>query len=135
MRNRGSVVLLENNQVVLIRRRVDKLEYYVFPGGGIEVNETPEEAAKREALEELGVVVSITSCLGILSYHGDQYFFLARIVSGRFGTGMGEEFCNKTTGRGTYHPVWIDIPQLMNIDVKPKEMAELLIEKCNELHV
>ncbi|MGJ9385491.1 NUDIX domain-containing protein [Salipaludibacillus sp. CF4.18] len=31
--------------------------YYVFPGGGIEERETPDQTAKRGALEELGVQV------------------------------------------------------------------------------
>lgn len=55
MRNRGSVVIVENDKVGLIQRIRDSSVYYVFPGGGIENGETPEEGAKREAFEELVV--------------------------------------------------------------------------------
>ena len=63
MRNRGSVVLVENQKIGLIKRVRGKLVYYVFPGGGIEDGETPQEAAKREAQEELGVTVNINECI------------------------------------------------------------------------
>lgn len=51
MRNRGSVVIAENGKVILIKRVRNESVYYVFPGGGIEEGETPEQAAKREALK------------------------------------------------------------------------------------
>jgi len=50
MEDRGSVVIIENKQVALIKRNKDDVVYYVFPGGGIEGDETPEVGAKREAL-------------------------------------------------------------------------------------
>jgi len=62
MRNRASVVIVENNKVALIRRVREGLVYYVFPGGGIENGETPEEASKREAFEELGEEVQVNEC-------------------------------------------------------------------------
>jgi 8-oxo-dGTP diphosphatase len=63
VRNRASVVLIQDKKVGLIKRIREKCIYYVFPGGGIEEGETPETAAKREALEELGVKVNVFSAL------------------------------------------------------------------------
>ena len=51
MRNRGSSVIIENNKVAVIKRVRDGQEYYVFPGGGIENEENPEQAAVRETIE------------------------------------------------------------------------------------
>ena len=52
MRVRAGVVLIEDGQIALIERyRADK-HYYVFPGGGADVDETPEQAAIREMEEE-----------------------------------------------------------------------------------
>ncbi|MBE4909805.1 NUDIX domain-containing protein [Bacillus luteolus] len=123
MRDRGSVVIVDNEKVGLIQRIRDGSIYFVFPGGGIESGETPEECAKREAFEELGVVVKINECIAKVEFNGTQYFFLSEIVNGTFGTGQGEEYIDEKGDRGTYVPVWVDIEKLSSIDVKPKEVA------------
>jgi len=123
MRDRGSVVLIENNRVGLIKRTRNGSVYYVFPGGGIEEGENPEIAAKREAFEELGVTVNVQECLAKVEFKGTQYFFLAEIIEGTFGTGQGEEYTDKNRNRGTYLPIWIDIENLSYLDVKPKEIS------------
>jgi 8-oxo-dGTP pyrophosphatase MutT (NUDIX family) len=97
--------------------------YYVFPGG-IEPGETPEAAAKREAWEELGVKVEIQECLATVEFIGFQYFFLAVIREGEFGTGCGEEYSNPQSG--TYLPVWVELNELDHLDVKPKEAEDII---------
>jgi 8-oxo-dGTP diphosphatase len=122
-RDRGSVVIIENNKIGLIKRIRNGAVYYVFPGGGIEKGETPAEAAKREAYEELGIVVKVNECIAEVSFTGTQYFFHSEIIKGTFGTGVGEEYTDLKRNRGTYLPVWIDLENLGSIDVKPKEVA------------
>ncbi|MBK3493641.1 NUDIX domain-containing protein [Viridibacillus sp. YIM B01967] len=124
MRNRGSVVLVENNKVGLIKRNRNGSVYYVFPGGGIEEGENPETGAKREAFEELGVKVNVNECIAKVKFNGIQYFFLAEIIEGSFGTGQGEEYTDENRNRGTYQPMWVDIENLLSIDVRPKEVVE-----------
>ncbi|MFH0348551.1 NUDIX domain-containing protein [Bacillus vallismortis] len=123
MRDRGSVVIVDKEKVGLIQRIRDGSIYYVFPGGGFEDDETPEEGAKREAFEELGVEVKVNECIAKVEFNGTQYFYLSEIVEGTFGTGQGEEYTNEKRDRGTYLPMWIDIEKLSSIDVKPKEVA------------
>ncbi|WP_077618222.1 NUDIX hydrolase [Bacillus sinesaloumensis] len=130
MRDRGSVVLIKNNKVGLIQRIRDGTVYYVFPGGGIENGETPEEAAKREALEELGVKVKINECIAKVEFNGIKYFFLSDIINGTFGTGKGEEYQDKKN-KGSYLPMWVDIDRLSSIDVKPKEVAAIVLSLFN----
>lgn len=101
MRDRGSVVLVENNKVGLINRTRNGSVYYVFPGGGIEEGENPEAGAKREAFEELGVKVNVKECFAQVEFNGTQYFFLAEIIKETFGTGQGEEYTDENRDRGT----------------------------------
>ncbi|MCT2536878.1 NUDIX domain-containing protein [Aquibacillus koreensis] len=124
MRDRGSVILIKNHKVALIKRIRKDSTYYVFPGGGIETGETPESASKREVLEELGVEVKINNCISKVNYRGGvQYFFLAELIGGTFGSGQGEEYTDVDRDRGTYIPIWMDIEELVRADVKPKEVA------------
>ncbi|ALC82768.1 MULTISPECIES: NUDIX hydrolase [Bacillus] len=109
MRDRGSAVLIENNQVALIKRKREDSTYYVFPGGGIENGETAERKNYCERPS------------GKSEVYGMQYFFLAEIIGGDFGTGQGKEFSNKK--RGTYEPMWIDIHSLSSIDIRPREVS------------
>ena len=126
MKDRSGVVIIENKKVALIQRVRAGVTYYVFPGGGIERNETPQMAAKREAFEELGVEVEVKECLCEVPFNGTQYYFLADIRSGVFGTGQGEEFSEETNVSGSYVPMWVDIETVHALDVRPTEVAVML---------
>src|SRR5699024_8764081 len=121
-RDRGSAILIGNNNVALIKKVRDDSIYYVFPGGGIKDGETSEEATKREALEELGVDIKVNDCFTTVNFNGTQYFFLSEMIGGEFGTGQGEEY-DERRNKGMYITMWVDIESLSSIDIKPKEVA------------
>jgi len=51
-----SVALLRGERLLLVKRgRAPAKGLYAFPGGRVEPGETPEEAARRELLEETGL--------------------------------------------------------------------------------
>ena len=68
MRTRAGVILIEDNKVALIERHRAGLDYFVFPGGGLDEGESPEQGAVREALEELGVDVSIKQKIAEINF-------------------------------------------------------------------
>src|SRR5690625_7010390 len=115
-RDRGSAILIENNNVALIKRVRDDAIYYVFPGGGIKDGETSEEATRREALEELGVDIKENDCFTTVDFNGKQYFFLSEIIGGEFGTGQGEAYGDKRNSV-LYIAMLIDIKCISSVYV------------------
>lgn len=124
MRDSARVVLIKNNEIAFIERVKNGNTYFVFPGGGIKKGETPEEAAKREALEETGLEVEVLECIGKVEWNGTHYFFKVNIRGGSFGSGLGAEFTEKKRARGTYRPLWLDINILDSLDIRPVSIVE-----------
>lgn len=75
-------------------------------------------------LEELGVQIVVKECFEKIEYNGLQYFFLAEVLEGEVGTGMGEEFTDLMRNRGSYEPMWVEIGELPSLDVRPRQVAE-----------
>ena len=55
IRHSSRSIIIKNNKVAMVYSK--KYDYYKFPGGGIDENETPIEALIRETLEEAGLVI------------------------------------------------------------------------------
>lgn len=97
-----AIIRNENGDVLLARRNEpglkDAHDKWEFVGGGIEFGENPEEALKREVLEEAGVEVEITRLLPkifsemlnketqviVMSYE-------CKIISGELKAGLDQE--------------------------------------------
>ncbi len=133
MRNRAGIILIEENKLALIERHRGGLHYFIFPGGGIDEGESEEQAAIREAKEELGIVVEIIRKAAELTRpSGKQFYFLARHVSGKFGTGTGEEYGEYDPKYGTYLPLWMPLDEVMQKNVLPRELAEFVVRSHQE---
>jgi 8-oxo-dGTP diphosphatase len=84
------VVIPSERGVVLIRRASEPFKgRWALPGGFVEVGETVEEAADREAAEETGLVVEVARLVGVYSDperdprgHNVSVAFLVRVLSG-----------------------------------------------------
>jgi 8-oxo-dGTP diphosphatase len=129
MSYRAAIVLLQDDKIALIERQRAGLHYFTFPGGHVESGETPEQAAVREAGEELGLEVSIQRLLAEIWWHDlPQYYYLVEAVGGQFGTGKGEEMQHPRPKKGTYRPIWMPVEDLLNLPVLPRRFAEILVK-------
>ena len=138
MRIRAGIVLIQDGKVALIERHRAGLDYFVFPGGGADEGETPEQAAVREAMEELGIEVAIRQKVSEIQFGSKsrQVYFLAEQIGGEFGTGTGEEYTDADPNdpdEGVYTPVWMPIEELpLHQNVYPVEVANLVLKSTKD---
>jgi ADP-ribose pyrophosphatase YjhB (NUDIX family)/L-amino acid N-acyltransferase YncA len=84
----------EEGRVVLVRRKADpRAGYWGLPAGYVEADESAEDAAIRETLEEVGLHVELDDLLGVYSYGGELQrrgvliLYAAHAVSGELRAG------------------------------------------------
>ncbi len=139
MRNRATAIIIKDEKILLFRRIKKGLEYFIFPGGGVEENETTEEALKREVGEELSLEISKWKHLfdmevnvpPVFLGHAHQKYFLYLIeeYTGTPEIGGPEKEANREDNQ--FHLVWIPIINLSKMDnLYPKE----IISKLNKHH-
>lgn len=130
----AGIIPMENGIALMHRQHVKNRryeDYYVFPGGGQEGDETLEQGTIREIKEEFGIDVKIVKLLYTLkSEDKEEYFFLCEYVSGELGTGEGPEFSGdpKYIDSGTYTPEIISKQEIKNTFILPPEIKEKLVE-------
>lgn len=112
-------VVIKDGKVLLARHTygggAGKL---IVPGGYIQFGESPEEALKREYLEETNVEVEPKKLIGIRFNTKDWYVaFLAEYISGEAASDNDENS----------EVVWMDINEALNRDDVPG-MTKKLIE-------
>lgn len=127
--------MIEDGKVALIERYRDGKHYFVFPGGGADGGETPEQAAVREMEEETGLRVTVKCKLAEIRFGlSTQHYFLVERVGGEFGSGTGEEYTDADPdhpAQGVYIPVWMPLEELPEHDnVYPADVVNVVLKSA-----
>lgn len=83
-----AAVIIDNKKVFATQRGYGEYkDWWEFPGGKIEAGESPEEALKREILEELDTIIEVGALIKTIEYdypnfHLSMLCYQARIISG-----------------------------------------------------
>ena len=127
---RAAAIVIKDNKILLMFRRKNGKEYYVLPGGGVEDNESVENATLRELLEETSIKAKIKKLLYEHHYtdDGDQYYFLCDYVSGKAMLGKGVEKERMDNHLEIYKPEWVKLLNLKSILLYPLEIRDWVIQ-------
>ena len=130
-RNRSAGIIIKDNKVLVMHRVNNGDEYWLFPGGGQENGETPEQTAIREIDEETTIKVKIVKPVYHIIWDTDEenFFYLCEYISGepklRFDS---EEFDKMKNEDQIYEPMWIDIEKLSALKLYQLEIRDLFLK-------
>lgn len=117
MTNVSVAIILNDDQKILIAQRKnndDFCNYWEFPGGKINANETPDEALVRELKEELSLTIEPSSCIDIMTY---LYQYRTSLVSLHFYAINRSDF---NIELNVHHDVkWVDVCALQDYALLP----------------
>jgi 8-oxo-dGTP diphosphatase len=133
-RNRA-VALVVNNGQLLVMFRKNKREFYTFPGGGIEPDETNGQAAVREIKEEASLDIEVKKLVYEIHYDNGEinYYFLSDYKSGTPQVMSGtDEYQDNLRGSNLYMPQWQPIKDLSSLELYPIELRDKLLHDLNK---
>jgi ADP-ribose pyrophosphatase YjhB (NUDIX family) len=110
MRNRAAAIIIKNGTLLLIHRKKPGQNYYILPGGGVELDESFQDACIREVKEETGLDVLHLQL--VYRYHskvGEEQYFLTRIPAGELTLGGSE--AKRQSPTNIYEFEWVDAKQ------------------------
>ncbi|MFC1613243.1 NUDIX domain-containing protein [Patescibacteria group bacterium] len=137
MKHRVRAIIIKGDKILVLKRVKKDSVYFVFPGGGVEENETKEVALRRECKEELSINVKVGELILEMNSKKTEtigqreFFYICKIISGELGTGAGPEFEPDSNYDGTHELEWLDIKNLLNVDLRPKEITLKLNDIVN----
>lgn len=112
----GIVLKAESQEVLVVKRR--DVPMWVFPGGGVDPQETPEEAVCREVFEETGLIIAIDRKSGcytpVNTFTQITHVFVAHSISGKpSATDETKEVCFAPLNQlpspfFPLHKIWLD---------------------------
>lgn len=128
-RSRAGAVVLHENRLLTFRCQSEGGYFYRIPGGGIEPDETPEQAAQRELQEELGLTVKLQHCFGPYFHTNKaEWYFLAAADHANLPLDQSlapEDNC-------LVH--WLPLERLAESDIRPQALKWELVEYFNHYH-
>lgn len=122
---RVSAVILKDNKILLIHRKKNGEEYWVFPGGGVEGIETLEEGIIREVKEETNLdVLKYERAFNVYNDASkkEEPFYLCEVSDGQPEI-VGEEK-EKNSDENWYQLEWIELNKIINIRLVPQSAAK-----------
>ena len=130
-RVRAAAIVVEGESVLLVKHQGHGPEegyvWWVPPGGGVEGEESLEECARREALEETGLSVELGNIAYIREflepeYHHYEVFFLATSYSGNVVTGENPDVGVQDTAHAIDDVRFVHRDEIQGMNVTPVEL-------------
>jgi 8-oxo-dGTP pyrophosphatase MutT (NUDIX family) len=127
MRSRAAAIIVRDQTVLLIHRQKPGKDFYILPGGGVELDETIEGACIREVKEETGYDVIHLQLIQV--YHtqqGQEYYFRVQVPPGEPRLGGPEAL--EQSPENSYIFEWVPASKLAGVDFKPPFARQMCLD-------
>lgn len=130
-------IIKKGDSIIMVEHTESKYgKFLLFPGGGIEKNESIFSAAEREVLEETNLIVKAKNIIYLREVEhnnlfGIEFYILCEYVSGSFSLGSDPELINKDqilTGIKE-----IPVSELNDQKWKPEELRSKLVYDLEDI--
>ncbi len=127
MRYRATAIILQNEKLLVIHRQKPGQDYYTLPGGGVELDETFEEACIREVKEETGLeVISLRLVRKFYSFEREEAYFVVQVTAGEPVLGGPEVERRSPTNQYIFE--WVDAERLKVINLRYEAARRICLE-------
>ncbi len=134
LRRRATLYIVENDHILLISRMRNGRYFYVIPGGGVEPNESWDEAAVREAREETSLAVELGPILqeGYWQMYDIAQQERAYLVTQFEGVPQlnDAEMLARQTDYNRYALAWLPLEKFAEVECYPPKVNTAVIRQA-----
>jgi 8-oxo-dGTP pyrophosphatase MutT (NUDIX family) len=127
VRKRAASIIIREGKLLVLHRQKPRSDYYILPGGGVDLDESFEEACIREVKEETGL-----DALGLqLVYirhdeHTEEHYFVTRVPPDEPVLGGVE--AERQSPDNIYTLEWVTAEQLALLNLTPVASQRFCVE-------
>jgi len=126
-KNRSTAIIIRNGKLLLIHRQKPGRDYYTLPGGGVELEESFEQACIREVKEETGLDVLAQQLVSrYITLEKEENYYLTQVTEGEPVLGGPE--VKHQSAQDSYAFVWVEAAQLETINLLPGVARRICLE-------
>lgn len=130
--DRVTGIVIHDERVLLMFRRNQGKEYYTFPGGGIEKDETPEDTLRREFREETSIKIAPEKLLYTIKWDNEtkESVYLCAFISGtpQLAENSVERKVMENDSQQHYHPLWVPPEEVPRLLLYPLEIRDWFLQ-------
>lgn len=126
-------IIIENGQILVMKRIKQGNEYYTLVGGRLNADETPEQAVIREVREETGLEVTSAQLVFTENHpepYNDQFIFVCQVAP------HGEVAIQPTSEEGMmnrieiniHEPEWVSLQNFARLPFSTMQLQKAIVE-------
>jgi len=126
-KNRATAIIIRNGKLLLIHRQKPGRDYYVLPGGGVDLEESFEETCTREVKEETGLdVLALRLVFRYITLEKEENYYVTKVTPAEPVLGGAE--AERQSPEDTYTFLWVEAAQLESLNLLPGVARRICLE-------